>query len=160
MCIFPITRVSGVHDQAGVHQDHAHGGDGPWEYQSGGNGNARGGEVHRHHTDGQDEGNRGGLHHVIVVGRQDDRKQTPNERLNQRPRRKATPKRKIQEIEPGLVQEKITSFLRLFPNLDGKGTKTKMKTKISDLKSTPSRKRKVGLDPEGGISPAKRRCKE
>ena len=161
-------RLDGVHDQVGGHQDNAHEGDVQLGYQGGGEGNARGG-VHHQHSEGQDEGQRDGLQHVRVIGRQigdgegvtqkmDVRKQTPSARLNPGLRRKATPKRKIKEIEPGLVQEKITSFLRLFPNLGDKGTT--FKNKNGDSKSTPSLKRKVNLDLEEGISSAKRRCKD
>ena len=141
-----------VHDRGGALQDNARGRDGLGGYQRG----------------GQDEGQLDGLHRTRVVGGQggngealtrkmDCKKHTPSGKLNPGSRRKATPKRKVKEIEPGLVQEKITSFLRLFPNLNGKGATFRMKS--NDLKSTPSLKRKDSLDPEG-ISPAKRRCKD
>ena len=93
----------------------------------------------------------------VLAQKMDRKKHTPSGRLNSGSRRKATPKRKIKEIEPGLVQGKINLFLQLFPNLNGKRETFRIKNK--GLKSTPSSKRKVSLDQEG-ISPAKRRCKD
>ena len=156
-----------VHHRVGAHQKTG-GEEGLWGYHGGGEGNARGGEVHHHHSGGKERGQRDGLHHARVVGRQggdeevthkmDERKQTPIGMLKPGSRRKAIPKRKMKESERGLVQGKITSFIRLFPNLDSNGTK--FKNKNGDLKSTPSLKRKVSLDSEGEISPAKRMCKD
>ena len=61
--------------------------------------------------------------------------------------KKCARKKSVEDIKPGLVQLKISGFVKLFPNLSLMG------------KSTPSQvglKRKSSNQPESSSSPAKR----
>ena len=99
---------------------------------------------------GQEEGHRG--------GQQDqDQGVVGVRKLSSTSRKKVSAKRRrIPEIEPGLVQAKISSYLSKFPSLNGISSENNVKSNPSRGVQIPNQKRKVKHGPDDWISQAKR----